>query len=118
MAIYRVSSISGLMTWALNFGLIFSSGAVVRGAADLLFTVLFSCWVAAPFLLLGQARVFRNAPRLSLILLTIGWIASLAGFYEAYFAATHSTAALGLLITPLLLLVVYGVSGVTLTLFR
>jgi predicted membrane protein len=82
----------------------------------LIFGFCFACWVGTPLVMLGQMKIFWASPKLTLILLVIGCVSLLSQFYEVFIAPKHSTAALGLLAVPFILLLIYGVIALVLKL--
>ena len=76
-----------------------------------------ACWAAAPFLLLGYAQTFRRCPRTTWTLLVTGVVALLVAFGDAFLWPTGSTAALGMVVVPFCLCLLYLVAWVILKLW-
>ena len=81
----------------------------IEGLETILAGALFSGWVALPLLLLGLVKVFRKFPTAHLVLLVVGLVASSGAVTAPY--GHGSTSALGLLVLPFFLLLIYGGVG-------
>lgn len=91
---------------ALVFAVVvFVSGAAIKSFGDALCGVVVSCWVALPLLLLGVIKLFRAFPATHVVLLALGILASVFAAASPY--GYGSTSALGLVVLPFYVVVVY-----------
>jgi len=111
----RAAPILGCSLAAIDF---LAATAGMRSPAGLLGVMVFSAWVAVPFLMLWKSKTFWQFPRLVLLLEAAGVIAIGLAMFDTYVNSGASTAAVAMVTIPLYLVLLYTVVWIALFLYN
>lgn len=116
--VLTLSTVTGIGLFLANLFLVFRDRPQLEGVGELLVALVMCSLVGWPFIILGQLDEFRRAPKVVAVLYGLGCCAMVMLFFDVYVAPGRSTAGLGMLFGPVMLMIINVVVAVVLRVRR